>query len=47
VKLADAVPFGGVLAEVGLRGGGARGAHRGESLAIAHDHRVVVIEPRQ
>jgi hypothetical protein len=47
VELPDAIPFGGVLAEVGLRGGGARSAHGGEALAIAHDHRIVVVEPRQ
>ena len=41
VQLADAVPFGGVGAEIVLRGGGARGAHRGEPLAVARDHRVL------
>jgi len=38
-------PFGGVAPEIVLRGGGARGAHRGEALAVARDRRVVGIEP--
>ena len=33
-------------AEIILRRGGARGAHRGEPLAVAGDDRVVGIEPR-
>ena len=37
MQLADAVPLGGVAAEIGLRGGGARGAHRREPLAVARD----------
>ena len=45
VQLADAVPLGGVRAEIGLRRGGARGAHRGEPLAVARDHRIGGIEP--
>ena len=39
VQLADAIPFGGVAAEIILRRGGARGAHRGEPLAVAGDDR--------
>ena len=39
VQPADAVPFGGVAAEIILRRGGARGAHRGEPLAVAGDDR--------
>ncbi len=46
MQLADAVPLGGVAAEIGLRGGRARGAHRGEPLAVARDGRVGRIEPR-
>ena len=46
MELADAVPLGGVAAEIILRGGGARGAHRGEPLAVARDDRIVGIEPR-
>ncbi len=46
MQLADAVPLGGVAAEIILRGGGARGAHRGEPLAVAGDDRIVGIEPR-
>ena len=45
VQLADAVPFGGMPAEIILRGGGARGAHRGQPLAVAGDDRIVRIEP--
>ena len=45
VQLADAVPLGGVAREIVLRRGGARGAHRGEPLAVARDGRVVGIEP--
>ena len=45
MQAADAVPLGGVLAEIGLRGGGARGAHRGEPPAVAHHHRIGRIEP--
>ena len=47
VQLADAVPFGGVRAEIGLRGGGARLPHRGEPLAVARDGRIGRIEPRE
>ena len=46
MQLADAVPLGGVPAEIILRGGGARGAHRGEPFAVARDDRIVGIEPR-
>ena len=41
VQRADAVPLGGMRLEIGLRGGGARGAHLGEPLAVARDDRVV------
>jgi len=46
VELADAVPLGGVPPEIILRRGGARGAHGGEPLAVAGDHRIVGIEAR-
>ncbi len=46
MQLADAVPFGGVAAEIILRGGGARGAHRGQPLAVASNDRIVGVEPR-
>ena len=46
MKFADAIPLGGMPAEIVLCRGGARGAHRGEPLAVAGDHRVVGIEPR-
>ena len=46
MQLADAVPLRGVRAEVVLRGGGARGPHRGEPLAVARDRRVVGVELR-
>ena len=39
MQLADAVPLGGMRAEIGLRRGGARRAHRGEPLAVARDGR--------
>ena len=42
---ADAVPFGGMAAEVILRCGGAVGAHGGEPLAVAGDSRIVGFEP--
>ncbi len=45
VQLADAVPFGGVGAEIGLRRGGARRAHRGKPGAVAGDGLVGWIEP--
>ena len=45
MQAADAVPFGGVLAEIGLRRGGARGAHRREPAAVAQHHRIGRIEP--
>jgi len=45
VQPADAIPFGGVAAEIVLRGGGAGGAHGGEPLAVAGDDRIVGIEP--
>ncbi len=45
VQLADAVPFGGVTAEIILRRGGAGGAHGGEPLAVAGDDRIVWVEP--
>ncbi len=35
MQLADAIPLGGVAAEIGLRGGRARGAHRRQPLAVA------------
>src|SRR5256885_12584864 len=41
VKLADAVPLGGVAAEIALRRGRARGTYGGEPLAVARDHGVV------
>ena len=44
MQLADAIPLGGVPAEIGLRGGGARGAHRGEPLAVAQQRGVGRIE---
>ena len=44
MQLADAIPFGGVTAEIILCSGGARGAHRGEPFAVARNHRVVGIE---
>ena len=47
VQLADAVPFGGVLAEIGLRRGGARRAHRGEPVAVAGDDAVGRVEPSE
>ena len=46
VQLADAVPLGGMAAEIGLRGGGARGPHGGQPLAVARDGRIAGIEPR-
>ena len=45
VQLADAVPFGGVAAEIILRGGGAGAAHGGQPLAVAGDDRIVGVEP--
>ena len=45
VQPADAVPFGGVLAEVGLRRGSPRGAHGREPAAVAQHDRVGRIEP--
>jgi hypothetical protein len=45
MQLADAVPLGGVRAEISLSGVGARAAHRGQSLAVAHHHRILRIEP--
>ena len=45
VQPADAVPLGGVAAEIVLRGGGAGGAHGGQPLAVAGDDRIVGIEP--
>ncbi len=46
VQLADAVPFGRVRLEIGLRGGRARGADLAEPLAVARDDWVVGIEAR-
>ena len=46
MQAADAIPFGGMLAEIGLRRLRARGAHRGEPPAVAHHHRIGGIEPR-
>ena len=45
MELADAVPLRGMAAEIILRGGGARGAHRGEPLAVADDDGIAGIEP--
>ncbi len=42
---ADAVPLGGMRAEIGLRGRGARGAHFGQALAVPGHDRVGRIEP--
>ena len=42
---ADTVPFGGVLAEIGLRRGGARGAYRRQPATVAQHHGVGRIEP--
>jgi hypothetical protein len=38
VKLADTIPLPGMLAEIGLRGGGMRLAYFGEALSIAREH---------
>src|SRR5262249_49928960 len=46
MQLANAIPFGGMAAEIGLRRGGARGTHRSEALTIACNDRVERIEPR-
>ncbi len=43
---ADAVPLGGVTAEVVLRGVAARRAHGGEPLAVARERAVGGVEPR-
>ena len=45
MQFADAVPLRGVAAEIGLRGGGARGAHHGKTFAVAHHSRIVRREP--
>ena len=45
VQLADAVPFGGMPAEICLRRGRALRAHRGEPLAVARQRGVAGIEP--
>jgi hypothetical protein len=45
MEAADAIPFGRMLAEIGLRGGSTRGTHRGEPTAIAHHDRIGRIEP--
>ncbi len=45
MQAADAIPFGGVLREISLRGLRARGTHRGEPSAVAHHHRIGRIEP--
>ena len=47
MQRADAVPLGGMCAEISLRGLGARGAHGGEPLAVARDGRIGRIEPRE
>jgi hypothetical protein len=47
MQLADAVPFGGVFAEISLRRGRARGAHGGEPFMVARNGRIVRREPRQ
>jgi len=44
-RAADAIPFGGVLAEVVCGGGRARGAHCGQAAAIAQHDRIGGIEP--
>src|SRR6516165_10122997 len=41
---ADAIPLRGVAAEIGLRRGGARGAHRCKPLAVAGNDRIIRIE---
>ncbi len=46
VQPADAIPFGGMFAEIGLRGRRPGGPHLGQPLAIANDDRVGRIEPR-
>ena len=45
VKLADAVPLGGVAREIVLRSRGPRGADGGQPLAVARHRRVGRIEP--
>ena len=45
MQFADAVPLGGVFAEIGLRRGGAGGAHRSQPVAVAGNDRVGRIEP--
>jgi hypothetical protein len=44
VELANAVPLGGVPAEIGLGGAGALRPHRGQPLAIARERRVVGVK---
>ena len=46
MQFADAIPLRGVRAEIILRGGGARGPHRSEPVAVARDHRILGIELR-
>ncbi len=47
VQPADAVPLGRMRLEIGLRGGRARGADLAQAIAVARDHRVIGVEPRQ
>src|SRR5262249_62247943 len=44
VELANAVPLGGVPAEIGLGGVGALRTHRGQPLPIARERRVVGVK---
>src|SRR5262249_17935369 len=44
MQVADAVPLGGVRTEIGLRGGGARLAHRSKPRAVPRDDLVCGIE---
>ncbi len=45
MELADAIPLRGMAAEIVLRGGSPRRAHRGKPLAVADDDRIFGIEP--
>ena len=45
VQFSDAVPLGGVCAEIGLRGCGARLPYRGKPRAVARDHLVARVKP--
>src|SRR5207245_4434904 len=44
VELANAVPLGGVPAEIGLGGAGALRPHRGQPLPITRERRVVGVK---